>query len=35
MCNSVFAEDENADEMSRYQLQTMKDLVAKHGGSNS
>lgn len=33
MCNSVFAEDENAAEMARYQLQTMKDYVAKHGGS--
>ncbi|MCA0336953.1 MAG: sugar phosphate isomerase/epimerase [Actinobacteria bacterium] len=32
MCNSVFAEDENAAEMARYQLQTMKDLVAEHSG---
>jgi myo-inositol catabolism protein IolH len=32
MCNSVFAEDENAHEMARYQLTTMKEYVAKHGG---
>ena len=30
MCTSVFAEDENADEMSRYQLTTMTDYIAKH-----
>ncbi len=32
MCNSVFAEDENAAEMSRYQLATMRESVAKHSG---
>lgn len=30
MCNSVFAEDENAHEMARYQLATINDYVAKH-----
>lgn len=35
MCNSVFGEDENAVEMSRYQLATMKDLVATHEGGHS
>ncbi len=29
MVSSVFAEDENAKEVARYQLQTMKDYVAK------
>ncbi len=29
MCNSVFAEDERAEEMARYQLKTMQDYVAK------
>lgn len=33
MCNSVFAEDENAHEMARYQLATMKQYAATHGGS--
>lgn len=33
MCNSVFAEDENAHEMARFQLATMKDYVARHGGT--
>ena len=28
MCNSVFAEDENAADMARYQLSTMRDRVA-------
>ena len=31
MCNSVFAEDENADEMARYQLTTMHDHIARTG----
>lgn len=30
MCSSVFAEDERAIEMSRYQLATMQTYVAKH-----
>jgi myo-inositol catabolism protein IolH len=30
MCNSVFAEDENADAMARYQLTTMRERVAPH-----
>jgi myo-inositol catabolism protein IolH len=29
MVSSVFAEDENADEVSRYQLDTMKQYVQK------
>lgn len=29
MVSSVFAEDENAEEVARYQLQTMKDYIAK------
>ena len=33
MCNSVFAEDERADDMARYQLATMKDYVTKNGGT--
>jgi myo-inositol catabolism protein IolH len=35
MCNSVFAEDENAHDMARYQLTTMRERVAAHttGGS--
>lgn len=32
MCNSVFAEDENAAEMSRYQLTTMTNYVSAHRG---
>lgn len=32
MCNSVFAEDERAQDMARYQLKTMQDYVAKHSG---
>ncbi|WAP50756.1 sugar phosphate isomerase/epimerase [Arthrobacter sp. ATA002] len=32
MVSSVFAENENAAEVSRYQLSTMKDLVRGHGG---
>lgn len=31
MCNSVFAEDENADEMARYQLATMRQFVEQQG----
>ena len=30
MCNSVFAEDENAAAMARYQLTTMRERVATH-----
>ena len=30
MCNSVFAEDETASEMARFQLATMQTYVAKH-----
>ena len=30
MCNSVFAEDETAGEMARFQLATMQTYVAKH-----
>ena len=30
MCNSVFAEDENAAEMARFQLTTMREYVAAH-----
>ena len=30
MCNSVFAEDENADAMARYQLTTMRERVATY-----
>ena len=30
MVSSVFAEDENADEVSRYQLATMTDYVTKY-----
>jgi myo-inositol catabolism protein IolH len=30
MVSSVFAEDENADEVSRYQLATTIDYVAKY-----
>lgn len=30
MCNSVFAEDERASEMARYQLETMKAYVSGH-----
>lgn len=33
MCNSVFAEDERAHDMARFQLKTMKEYVAKHGGA--
>ena len=33
MVSSVFAENENAAEVSRYQLATIKDYVAKHSGS--
>jgi myo-inositol catabolism protein IolH len=29
MCNSVFAEDENADSMARYQLKAMEDHIAQ------
>ena len=35
MCNSVFAEDENADEMARYQLATMRDHIASHSAKDS
>ena len=31
MVSSVFAEDETAHEVSRYQLKTMTDYVAKYG----
>ena len=31
MVSSVFAEDENAHEVSRYQLNTMTDYVSKYG----
>ena len=31
MVSSVFAEDENADEVSRYQLATMSDYISKYG----
>jgi myo-inositol catabolism protein IolH len=30
MVSSVFAEDENADEVSRYQLAAMTDYVTKY-----
>lgn len=30
MCNSVFAEDERADEMARYQLATMENYMARY-----
>ena len=30
MCNSVFAEDENAADMARYQLTTMREYIATH-----
>ena len=30
MCNSVFAEDETAGDMERFQLATMQSYVAKH-----
>ncbi|ELB94906.1 inositol catabolism protein IolH, partial [Rhodococcus wratislaviensis IFP 2016] len=29
MVSSVFAEDENAHDVSRYQLKTMKDYIAR------
>lgn len=32
MCNSVFAEDENAADMARYQLATMQQYLAQHSG---
>ena len=35
MCNSVFAEDESADEMARYQLATMRDHIASHSAKDS
>ena len=31
MVSSVFAEDENAHEVSRYQLNTMTDYISKFG----
>ena len=33
MCNSVFAEDERAADMARFQLRTMQDHVARAGAS--
>ncbi len=33
MCSSVFAEDETAHQVSAYQLKTISDYVAKHGGT--
>ena len=35
MVSSVFAEDENAHEVSRYQLATMTDYVSKYGSDNN
>ncbi len=32
MCNSVFAEDERAGDMARFQLKTMQDHIARHAG---
>jgi myo-inositol catabolism protein IolH len=32
MVSSVFGENENADEVSRYQLETINDYIAKHKG---
>lgn len=32
MCSAVFAENEAAQDVSRFQLKTMQDYVAKHGG---
>jgi myo-inositol catabolism protein IolH len=31
MVSSVFAEDENAHDVSRYQLKTMTDYISKYG----